>query len=217
MLNAPSANMLKDGTFYAGLNFLDKAYTSNLTENQFNCLAYYVDITFLPFFEFNYRSTRELDNPNTSHTVDRMFSFKLRPVKERKYIPAIAVGVNDVLTTAESGNQYFNAVYIVGSKNIEWKKHLFGGSFGYAYPYSKSSQFQGIFGGVSYSPAFMRQITFMLEYDTQSVNIGGSVLFLKHLYVFGMLQGFTHISGGIAYRVAAYSGFKKKNSEQAVP
>jgi hypothetical protein len=217
MLNAPTADMLKDGTFYTGVNYLDRNYISDYSRGKYNCLIYYFDLTFLPFLEVNFRNTRQLDNPDHHHTVDRMFSGKLRVLKERKIWPSIAIGANDVLTTSDIGNQYFGALYLVVTKNIEVKKNLFGGTIGYAFPVFRNNQFSGIFGGISFSPFFLRQFTLMAEYDSKYFNIGGSFLFFKHLYIFGLLQGMERFSGGIAYRISAFAGFKKKNSQQGLP
>ena len=136
LLNAPSANMQKDGTFYAGANYLNRNYVNTYADGKFHCLIYYFDLTFLPFLEINFRNTRQLDNPDHSHTVDRMVSARLQVLKERKYWPSIVLGANDMLTTISRGrNQYFGALYLVATKNLEVKKSEFGFTFGYAYPY----------------------------------------------------------------------------------
>jgi hypothetical protein len=214
LLNAPSANMQKDGTFYAGANYLNRNYIHDYANGKFNCLIYYFDLTLLPFFEINFRNTRRLDDPDNSHTVDRMFSGKIRILKERKYWPSIALGGNDVITTTTRGNQYFGAAYLVVTKNIEFKKNSFGGTLGYSYPLFRHNQFVGVFGGVSFSPSFLRQLTLMAEYDSQNFNIGGSVLFFKHLYLFALLQGMESVSGGVAFKVSAFSGFKSKKQQK---
>jgi hypothetical protein len=219
LLNAPSANMQKDGTFYMGANYLNRNYINAYGKGKYNCLIYYFDLTFLPFLEINFRNTRQLDNPDSTHTVDRMISVRFRVLRERKYWPSIVIGANDLYTGAVIGNQYFGAVYSVATKNFPVKKNEIGVTFGYALPIFKNSQFAGFFGGVSFSPSFLRQFTLMAEYDSKNFNIGGSILFFKHLYFFALLQGMESVSGGVAFKVSAFSGFKSKkqqkdNSEQ---
>jgi hypothetical protein len=216
LLNAPSANMQKDGTFYMGANYLNRNYINEYGNGKYNCLIYYFDLTFLPFLEVNFRNTRELDNPDHSHTVDRMLSAKLRVLKERKYWPSVVLGVNDVITTVQRGNQYFGALYAVATKNILVKRNEIGFSLGYAAPFSyfRDNQFTGIFGGVSFSPSFLRQLTLMAEYDSRNFNVGGSVLFFKHLYVFALLQGMESVSGGAALKISVFSGFKSKSKKK---
>jgi hypothetical protein len=217
LLNAPSANMQKDGTFYMGANYLNRNYINAYGNGKYNCLIYYFDLTFLPFLEINFRNTRQLNNPDLTHTVDRMLSFRLRVLKERKYWPSIVLGVNDLYTSALIGNQYFGAVYAVATKNILVKKNEFGATFGYALPFFKNNQFVGFFGGVTFSPSFLRQLTLMAEYDSRNFNIGGSVLFFKHLYFFALLQGMESVSGGVAFKVSAFSGFKSKKQQKDQP
>jgi hypothetical protein len=214
LLNAPSANMQKDGTFYMGANYLNRNYINAYGKGRYNCLIYYFDLTFLPFLEINFRNTRMLDNPDHSHTVDRMLSVRLQVLKERKYWPSIVLGANDLLTRATKGNQYFGAVYAVATKNFLVKKNEIGATFGYALPYFNNSQFVGFFGGVSFSPSFFRQLTLMAEYDSRNFNIGGSLLLFKHLYLFTLLQGMESFSGGVAFKVSAFSGFKSKKQKK---
>ncbi|MEI6899269.1 MAG: YjbH domain-containing protein [Bacteroidota bacterium] len=209
LMNAPSANFEKDGTFYMGANFINKEYIKTYTDGQFDCIVYYFDLTFLPFLEINYRNTRMLGNSNDHHhTVDRSFSGKFRLLKERKYLPAIAIGANDPATTANSGNQYFSAAYIVASKNFEWRKNRLGGTLGWAYPAFRNNLFAGLFGGVTFNPAFYKQLTFMAEYDSRTFNVGASVFLFKHLYLFALLQGMRELGGGLSFKMRMYSGFK---------
>jgi hypothetical protein len=215
LLNAPSANMQKDGTFYMGANYLSRNYIDVYARGKFNCLIYYFDLTFLPFLEINFRNTRQLDNPDRGHTVDRMLSARLQILKERKYWPSIVLGANDFFTRATKGNQSFGALYAVATKNVLLKKNEIGVTFGYALPYFKNSQFVGFFGGVSFNPSFLRQLTLMAEYDSRNFNIGGSVLFFRHLYLFALLQGMESVTGGVAYKVSAFSGFKSKKKQKA--
>jgi len=217
LLNAPSANMQEDGTFYTGTNYLNRYYLKDYGYSKYNCVIWYFDLTFLPFLEINFRTTRMLDNPDPSHTVDRMFSGKLRVLKEKKYWPSIVLGGNDVVTTSSYSNQYFGAAYIVITKNFDIKKNILGGTLGYSYPLFRHNQFVGFFGGISFSPSFLRQVTVMVEYDSQYFNVGGSVLFFKHLYLFALLQGMENVSGGIAFKVSAFSGFKSKKSQKDKP
>ena len=217
LLNGPSANMQKDGTFFMGANYLNRNYINTYGKGKYNCVIYYFDLTVLPFLEINFRNTRMLGNPEPSHTVDRMISFRLRVLKERKYWPAIVLGVNDIYTGALIGNQNFGSLYAVTTKNFLVKKNEIGVTFGYALPYFENTQFDGFFGGVSFSPSFLRQLTLMAEYDSRSFNIGGSILFFKHLYLFALLQGMESISGGVAYKVSAYSGFKSIMHKKGKP
>lgn len=202
MLNAPSAEMQKEGTFYMGTNFINKNHIQSYGKTRYDCLAYYFDLTFLPFLEVNFRSTRLLNREGGGYTVDRMISLRAQLLQEKKYIPSVVVGAHDLHTSIiGSGNQYFGAMYIVSSKKMFLLKNEIVISLGYGLKPFRNNQFKGIFGGVSYRSSFLPQLTLMAEYDSQTLNIGCSILFFKHLYVFALAQGIKNFSGGIAYKI----------------
>jgi len=216
-LNIPTADMQEDGTFYLGGSFIDSHYIDNYGTGQYNCLTYYFDVTFLPFLEINFGNTRLLNYPGDHYTVDRRFSFRLRALKERKYVPAIVIGAHDVYTTIQSGadvNQYFNSIYIVATKHIPVKRSEFGFTLGYGFDFFNSNQFIGFFGGISFSPSFLRQLNLIVEYDGTAFNLGGNILFFKHLFVYAMVQDIKYFSGGFAYRIYLLNNIKKKRKER---
>jgi len=202
LLNIPSADMQKDGTFYAGLNYLNKEYLNDYGGNKFNCLAYYFDLTFLPFLEINFRSTRLLNKGKGNYTVDRMFSGRLRLLKEKKNIPSFVIGGNDIYTSSSSsGNQYFGALYAVFTKYFIIDKSNLGLTFGYGFDALRNNQIKGFFAGISFKPSFLKELTIIFEHDTRCFNAGATILLFNHLYLFAMAQGLKVFSGGIAYRI----------------
>jgi hypothetical protein len=203
-LNIPTADMQEDGTFYAGGSFIDKSYIEDDVLGQYNVLTYYFDLTFLPFLEISFGNTRLLDNTEDNNTVDRRFSFRIRPLRERKYVPAIVIGAHDIYTSIsnkEITNQYFSSLYIVATKHIPVKKSEFGLTLGYGFAPSRVNQFVGLFGGLSFSPGFYRPMNFIAEYDGKSINIGLNTMLVKHLFLYAMLHDFSDFSGGLAYHV----------------
>ena len=212
-LNIPTAEMQEDGTFYLGASFIDKNYIEDYGSGEYNVLTYYFDLTFLPFLEIGFGNSRLLDFQSDSYTVDRRFSFRFRPLRERKYIPAIVIGAHDIYTSIvnkSNTNQYFSSVYIVATKHIPVKSSEFGLTLGYGFNIFRVNQFVGFFGGVSFSPGFYRPLKFIAEYDANSFNIGGNVLLFNHLFVYVMLSDFKYFSGGLAYRVYLLNNYKKK-------
>ena len=53
-------------------------------------------------------------------------------------------------------------------------------------------------------------MTLIAEYDGQGFNLGGNILFFKHLFVYAMAQDVKYFSGGIAYRVYLLNRVKEK-------
>ena len=199
LLNIPSAEMQPDGTFITGINYLP---TINLPSNFYidaNTENYYFNLTFLPFLEVAYKLTlihKKVFNE------DRSVSFKLRLIKESKWIPSITIGVHDFHTSSTSGNQFFTANYLVLSKHIQINRTDIGLTMGYGTNIIlKNSRFLGLFGGLSVKPSFFKPLQLMAEYDTHGINMGGSLLLFHHLYLFSMAQQLEYFAGGLAYRI----------------
>ncbi len=109
-----------------------------------------------------FRYTHELNvpvNPETKYFSDRTFTIRGRLLKEKKYLPAIVLGLQDA--SAIFGDTCLNcsnysAIYFVGSKNIMTDYGNFDLSMGYAFDYKdiKAKDYKGVFGGISFSPKF---------------------------------------------------------------
>lgn len=212
-LNIPSADMQEDGTFYFGGSFINQAYIDSYQGGDYDAMTYFLDLTFLPFLEVSFGSTRLLNSTSEWTTVDRRVSFRFRPLRERKYIPAIVIGAHDLYTSIpkeNETNQYFSSLYIVATKNIPVRGSEFGVTLGYGINAFRNNQFLGLFGGVSFSPGFYRPMKFIAEYDGKGVNLGLNAMFFRHLFVYVMVHEFQYPLGGIAYHVYLLNNAKKK-------
>ena len=212
-LDIPTADMQEDGTFILGGSYINKNYIEAYGGGDYDAATYYFNLSFLPFMEVNFGNTRLLNYDKGKSTVDRRFSIRIRAFRERTYLPAIVVGVHDVFTSVSKEaqtNQYFSSMYIVATKYIPVKKSAFGITLGYGFDVFRNNQYLGFFGGVSFSPSFLRQMKIIAEYEGNSFNLGGNILFFRHLFVYTMLQDFKYFSGGIAYRVYLLNKVKSK-------
>lgn len=204
LLKIPSAEMQKDGTFILGGNYLPDA----ITPEPFNYPTgnYYLNITFLPFMEFTFRETilKWEDNINQ----DRAFGLRLRPLKESRYLPSLVVGGNDLYTTGQNigstlegkGSEYFNVIYGVASKHFMIRDNRLGLTFGYGNGGVRGQNLNGVFGGISFAPAFLPSLKLMADYDADVISAGAEMLFFKHLYLYGMAYDLKYFAGGLAYR-----------------
>jgi len=132
------------------------------------------------------------------HTqVDRNLNVKLRPLKEGKYLPAVAVGVVDIY-----GNGYEEMYYGVATKHFTLSGHQLGVTAGLAHSPQRYyiRNMNGFVAGVV-PPSFIPQLDLMAEYDSHAVNVGANLLLFNHLYAIAGLQGCKHLSGGISYRI----------------
>lgn len=199
LLNIPSANMQDDGTFMTGANYLPESLTPS-TWN-YNTGNYYLNITFLPFMEISYRLTLFKDDEhNRFNNQDRSLSVRFRVLVEKKYMPSIVAGSNDIYSSVNgfSGNRYFSNFYLAATKNILHNNHLISATLGYAPGIFRNKDLSGIFAGISYAPPFLNELKLMAEYDTKGINAGVSFFAFNHIYVFGMAHKMKQITGGFA-------------------
>lgn len=199
LLNIPTAEMRKPGTFMIGGNYLPE----EMHPFNYNTGNYFVNITFLSFLELNYRC-QLLKTPDKSGKrryiqQDRSMSARLRPIKEGRYMPAVVIGTNDPFK--DMGNNYFASVYGVLTKHFTMGGHTISASVGYFHPLDDdgASLQDGLFGGVSYTPSFCKELKVIVEYDSQKVNAGAAVKLWKHVSVHAFTHGGNCISGGMRY------------------
>lgn len=208
LLNIPTADMQKDGTFMVGGNFMPKDMTPG--DWDYHTGNYFVNMTFLPFFEVAYRCTLFHGDYKGGNKwqQDRSVSLRLRPLKEGEWWPSVVVGSNDAFTTNQlnmfhdsKGNRYFSSVFGVGTKHFAMGGHDLGVTFGGHVPFHKASLNKGVFGGVAYSPAFFRELSVMAEYDSNVINVGVAARLFRHLSLHLFCYDFKTVSAGIRYEV----------------
>lgn len=199
LLNTPTADMQETGTFMVGANYLPK----ELNPFKYNTGNYFVNMTFFSFLELNYRCIllkgNYMSTTQKYNQQDRSLSARVRPLKEGKYWPAIVIGTNDPFK--DKGMNHFGTVYGAATKGF-WinGNHKLAITAGYFHPLIKKHALQeGIFGGISYTPAFCKQLSVMAEYDSTGFNIGAAAKLWKHLSIHVFTREFNCLSGGIRY------------------
>lgn len=209
----PTADMQADGTFMAGGNYLPEEI---MPENwDYNTGNYFVNLTFLPFMELAYRCTflrGEFKNGNKLQQ-DRSVGIRLRPLKEGRYWPSVVIGSNDAFTTGEinalkeyeGGNRYFSSVYGVMTKHLSLNGHDLGFTVGVNFLTSKNSVGEGVFAGISYTPAFFDYVSLIAEYDSRTVNAGLAGRVFKHFSLYAFCHDFKAVSGGIRYEFKLFT------------
>ena len=109
MVHIPTGEMQHEGDALIGAHFLNKAMTPDTgflyLGEKYNTFDYYLALTPFSWIEMSYVCTerRRAINEQTGEiqwSKDRYASVKIQPLKEGKYWPAVAIGCNDVLTSA---------------------------------------------------------------------------------------------------------------------
>lgn len=204
LLNSPTAHFSPDGTVKVGGNFLNSHLTPQYWD--YNTFNYFVGITFFPFMEVAINNTAlSFGNYKRRYNnVDRSISFRLRLLKERRWLPSIAVGSYDLLTSVghkyldkSSGNKFFGTHYIALSKEFAIGKSSLSlhSAFNILSTTNKEMEIP-LSGGLAFSPSFLRQLSLIAEYDTRNFNLGGSVTIAKSLYLQLLVQQAKYISFG---------------------
>jgi hypothetical protein len=188
--------MPAEGTVAVGVNLLDERYHGYAQEKQqgHNAIVQFASVGFLPFAEVGLRLSRGVDVPDQA-IGDRMVSVRIRVLKEGPHLPAVVVGVHDIV-----GTRYFHAEYAVASKYVPTPLGAIGLHAGYGADFSsvraRAHQFVGGFGGVSITPR--PWVTLMAEHDAERVNAGVR-LRVWRVNLLAAAHGLDRFSGGISY------------------
>jgi hypothetical protein len=192
-INTPSAIWLEERPISFSMANLPGEYSqfkNELTDVYF----YNARASLTSFFEINLTIAHrpERAKNNTLGIGDRHLDFRFCLIKERKYFPALVLG----LTPPGSAAPFLSHDYLVITKTINSGIGMFTLSTGYGSPYVliknenssafldfnlvkksntnlKADYLAGIFAGLSYEPFSYGGV--MLEYDSNTIN-GGAYL-----------------------------------------
>jgi len=205
-IRIPTATLNPDGTFFIGASFLPKQHLA-YTNYQYDAATAFTSLTFLPFIEVDFRFTRQLNLPSyNSHVSDRMPSIRVRLFKERKWIPSVVIGVNDFLTSIESGNaRHFQSSYLVISKGffIPPLDFFVETTVGYGSNWliSRNYELAGFFGGILLNWKKIKWINLMADYDSEVISAGLEAIFFRHLFLKAGFVNIDSFTGCISYHI----------------
>ena len=201
----PVATFNQDGSMYFGTSFLPQEHLP-YSSYKYDAVAVYASLTFLSFVEVDLRVTRQLNVPHgASHVVDRIPTVRFRILKEKKWIPAVALGFHDVITSLEGGGaHHFGSSYIVVTKNfhipvLHLKVGATGG-WGTSRFIWENQEFIGPFGGFSINHDQLNWMQLLCDYDGSTFNTGLRFVCFKHLFLTAATMNFDSFTGTISYR-----------------
>lgn len=199
LLNVPTAEILPDREFRFGFNYIQKPYAI-LGHPDHSNTAYYCSIGYLPFLEISLRITRIVNwKEYTLPIGDRMASFRVRLTKEKKLLPAIAFGIQDVMSLVDDkASCHFNALYLVGSKTLLLPFDMKTGvhlGIGTNWMKANEHHLAGIFGGLDLR--INKFVNLMAEHDTEKINLGAKFTFLSRIHLIIAFLNAESFSGGI--------------------
>mgnify|MGYP000244588414 CR=1 FL=1 len=141
----PDARIAEEGTLRFGVSKDDPYFTL------------WSSVTFLPRLELSARFTKidgvpgSATEPEFGDFRDKSFDAKAVLLKESRYFPQLSIGAQDF-----TGTQISKANFIALSKRI--------GPIDFTAGYG-TDRIDGAFGGLRYSPSWLKDFSFVLEHD----------------------------------------------------
>lgn len=216
LIHVPTAEISHEGDVRFGAHFLNKAMTPDtgfiFNNEKYNTFDYYLSITPYRWIELSYTCTeRIITRPGTGDTVygakDRYFSVKVQPLREGKYHPAVAIGCNDVATTAFDPNNtsaqlYFTNYYIAATKHLNFGGNELGMTLAYRHYFRDyNGKWNGLVGGLTFRPSFFPQARAIVEYTGNEVQVGIDALLWQHVLIQASLKDFKYPNFGLCFQM----------------
>lgn len=223
LIHVPTGAMNEAGEARIGGHFLNREMTPDMMRldgSKYHTWTHYLSATPFSWLELAYSVTLmkvhkpDADNPDKVgyYYKDRALSVKVQPLRERegRWWPSIAVGGVDLIDSKESDDnpaqgsksQYFANYYVAASKHIDLRGHRLGVHVAYRHwKLEGNERWNGPVGGITFQPAFQRNLRFMAEYTGDDVNVGFDWKLWKHLLVQSSLQNGKYFSGGLCFCV----------------
>lgn len=198
LLQAPSAEMNRDGTFMITNNFMNKHSISQWYWG-YHTFEYGLNINLWSRLEIGYvcvlldgkRKANPGDRDLIMFNQDRHFNAKVLLVREGdfgvEWLPAMAIGVSDPISAAMSSdysnpnvsgdsNGFFNRCYFVATKHFNTSIGTLGTHLGYQYNQRTDFPMNGPCAAIDWVPVWLNKPNFTLkaiaEYDSRTFNVG---------------------------------------------
>lgn len=192
---------------------IDASFTHFNKETSFTYLggikserAFNLNLVFFPRTELTVKLTRPYSNIRPNHQPgsneprnwgigDRSYSLRVLLLEEKNNRPALLIGIQDPFANFA----FFNTNYLVASKSYEFPALSIRASVGYGASWedTQGTYLQGLFGGIQ---ANWKNINGMIEYDTNTINVGVGYQIKKRLFLNAALINAKYFSGFISYR-----------------
>lgn len=211
LIHIPSGEMHHEGDAFAGIHFLNKEMmpdTGFLYQGEkYNTFDYYLALAPFSWLELSYVCTERIrakdgQTGDIKWSKDRYASVKIQPLKEGKYYPAVAIGCNDIATSAFYEDKpdvqlYFTNIYIATTKNFDLSGNMLGVTLSYRHFFrSYNSKWSGIVGGITFRPKLFPQGRLIAEYTGNEFLLGTDVLLWQHLRLQASLKNFKYVNAG---------------------
>lgn len=213
-MNIPTAEMLPSGTFRCGVNYMGEGVvTAELGNNdhrwqfEYNTLNYFLNMTVFDWLEVTFRETvlesnsyGKFDDYKLFREQDRSVTAKVHVLREGRYCPAIALGVNDPYSF--TGHHVYASAWGVMTKHFHSARlaTTLTATLGYAKGFDNSQMYDGLLAGIRLTADALPQASLLAEYDTQGFNLGLQATLFRHVGLYAFTREFQSFSAGIKYQ-----------------
>jgi len=234
LLQTPTADMNKSGTFMATATYLNQHTLPEYHYWDYDTFGYGVNITFWSRLEIGYVMTlidgrkkqgEVSERDRIMRNQDRHFTAKILVFNEGefglKWMPAVAIGVSDPTTgaragdyigeLAKGGNAGFNRYYIVASKHFNTIFGDIGVHLGYQYNQQTALHYNSPCAAIDWMPIWLQKenivrTKLISEFDGRTFNVGAVVsLWRDHFDAMIELQAMKWLSAGIRFKTVLKS------------
>lgn len=218
LIHIPTAETNPAGEVRVGAHFVNKVFVPDATyftapddegnPQKYNTGSYYFSIAPFSWLEVGYTCVMfKYNKPgNVGYNAkDRHFSIKVRPLKEGRYWPAVAIGTDDFINSSfstEAGNSFYGNYWISACKHFDLHGHELAAHLGYRY-YTRdyNKKYQGVNGAVTYRPRFAPYTRAIVEWDGTHCNLGVDALLWQHFLLQFSLTDGSKPSFGLAFQM----------------
>lgn len=192
----PSGYLVPDRQLSFGVSYIPQGYTQiNRREPLWRGdRVIFANLGLLPFLEVTFRLTSPDGSKNNFGIGDRSLFLRGRITQEKKYLPAIAIGLHDGIGIVG----YHHAAYVVASKSWVMNNNsqfVVSGGYGTKIDGNASNTYlQGLFGNISWQ---WKPLTLNLEYDAKKVNAALKLRLLKVIVFDAALIDLKKFTGGV--------------------
>ncbi len=213
LMFVPSADMDPGGSLRLGTNFLNGHAMPNQSAwfvdgERYNTANFSLSVTPFEWVQFGLVFTlmKQHFNDNGVDKVgfyykDRHFNIKVRPLKEGKYYPAVALGVIDFMYSdpdREKNRRWANW-FITATKHFDLGTHRIGTTLTYRHYLSRSNrQWNGLVGGITYAPP-VRGLEVLAEWSGSTFNLGAQYTLWRQLRFQGCLINCQYPCAGVCW------------------
>ena len=216
LIHVPSADMHQEGDARLGIHYLSKETLPDVgflyNGEKYNTYDYYLSLTPYSWLELSYMCTKRMDMVNGKpeyRRKDRNVSVKIRPLKEGKYWPAVAIGCNDlgtsiaksVTSSNENVQLYFQNYYVAATKHFLFSDNELGVTLAYRhFTRDYNSKWNGLVGGITFRPSFFPQARAIAEWTGNEFQLGIDALLFRHIFIQASLKDFKYPCVGLCFQ-----------------